>query len=238
VMDSLLELRNVIWEPTMLMLPTSVNLPANSQDVEMDMLILMRNVIQLLQDPALPHAEAIVFSHTVVMELLMLQEEKSVTLDLAETTISQQLDALLDAHKTLVEPSDPPQLEILTEPWPAQDVSTHMLVQPPDLHAPDLFNGWLPNLFKRSLNYKMTNSKMSSELELEEVNEETANSLILSPSELVIVSLPPEELLLLPEVLALLSPENLLFKQHSIFSAEIPLPPQSFNKPLQPLFLY
>lgn len=235
VMDGLPELRNVIWELTMPTLPTSANSTADSQDVVMDTLISMRNVTQLPQVTALPLADLTVRPHTVVMESLMPPEVKNVMLVLT-TTISQQLDVPLVAHKTLVEPSDPQTLETSIEPWPAQDAFTHMLDLPPDHHAQDPSNGWLLNQSKRFLNYKLINSNTSSELESEEVNEEIANSLIPFHSELVTVFPPLDQLPLLPELPAHLFPESPLFKQLSIFSAETPLPPQSSNKPLPLLF--
>jgi hypothetical protein len=79
-----------------------------------------------------------------------------------------------------VEPSDQQQLVILTVLWPVQDVFTLMSVLPPDHHAVDQSNGWLPNPFKRFLNSKLTNSTTSSELELREANEVIVNSPILT----------------------------------------------------------
>jgi len=230
VMDGSLELRNVIWVLTMPTLPTNANSPASSQDAVMDMLTLMRNVIMLHLDPLLLLAEIPVQHLTVEMELSMLSSVKNVIQDLT-IMISHPLGVQLDAHKTLVEPSDPPPLGILIEQWPAPDVSTHTWVLPPDLHAQAQSIGWLHNQSKRFLNYKLTNSNTLLELESREVKKEIANSLILSRQELVIVSPPLDQLPQLPELVVHLFPESLPSKPHSIFSAEIPLKLQFSNKP-------
>jgi len=71
-MDGLLELRNVIWVPTMPTLPTSANSTASSQDVVMDMLTSMKSVTMLPLDLLLLPAEIPVNYHTVEMEPSML----------------------------------------------------------------------------------------------------------------------------------------------------------------------
>jgi hypothetical protein len=165
VMVSSLVLKNAILVPTMPTLPINVRPTAELPDVVMDLRIIMRNAIMLHLDNLLPLAETTVSSLTVEMESLTLSMAKSVMLDLQETLILPQLDVLLDVPSTPAVPSDPQQLVISTEPWLAQVVSMPMLVLLLDLHAVDLFNGWLLNLSKRSRNSKLTNSKMFLELE-------------------------------------------------------------------------
>lgn len=112
VMVLLLDLRSVILELTTPTLPTNVKPPAEFPDVVMDLSTSMKSVIMLLPVNLLLPVEITANSHTVVMESLTLSLERNVTLDSLETLISQQLDAQLDAHSTLAEPSDPPLLEI------------------------------------------------------------------------------------------------------------------------------
>lgn len=136
----LLELRNVTTELTMLMLPTNAKQIADSQDVVMDLLILMKNVIILHLDNLWPPAETHANPHIVVTELSTQFWVKSVIPELTTMT-SQALDVQLVAHKTLVDTTDPLLLVILTEPLLAQDVSMDMLDHQPDHHAQDPFNG-------------------------------------------------------------------------------------------------
>jgi len=124
----------------------------------MDMSISMRSVIMLHPDNLLLPAETTANFHTVATVSLTPFTERNVTLDSQETQISPQLDVLLDAHKILAVPSDPPLLATSTEPWLALDVSILTSGLQLDHHAVDLFNGWLPNLSKRFLNSKLTNS--------------------------------------------------------------------------------
>jgi len=236
VMDLSLELKSVILELEMPMLPTNVSSTADLPDVVMDMLTSMKNVTMLLQDLLLLLAETTANSHTVVMPSLTQSTERNVIRDFPETLILPPLDALLDVPKTLAEPSDQLQLVILTVLWPVQDVSTHMLDLPPDHHAVDQSNGWLPNPSKRFLNSKLINSNTSSELELREANEEIVNSLILTLSENVCVFLNKETSPLQCVLPALPFPESLLFKP-PLISSEATLLKQLFSKlPSQPLF--
>lgn len=141
VMDSKLEMRNAIWDPKTLMLPTNVNLPADFPDVVMDMLTPLRNVIMLLLANLLPPAETPANGPTVEMALLMLFMVRIVITDLVETAISPLLAAPLVAHKIVVVSSILQHKETSTEPWLVQVAFTHMLVHPPDPHAVDQSNG-------------------------------------------------------------------------------------------------
>jgi len=180
VMDLLLELKSVIWEPTMLMLPTNVNLPARPLNAVMDMLITLRNVIMLPLVHLLQLAETTANSHTVETILSMLFMERIVITVSLETTIFLPVDVQLVAPKILVDMSDLLQLETSTEPWPVQDAFMPMLVPPLVPHAVDPSNGWLPNLFKKSLNSKLTNSNTFGEIQLRDLKRVIANSLILT----------------------------------------------------------
>jgi hypothetical protein len=125
----------------MLMLPTNVNLLADSPDVVMDMSTPLRNVIMLLLANLLPPAETPANGPTVEMELLTLSMVRIVITDLVETAISPVLDVQLVAHKTVVVSSILQHKETSTEPWLVQVASTHMLVHPPDPHAVVQSNG-------------------------------------------------------------------------------------------------
>jgi len=229
VMVLLQEAKNVISVPTMPTLLTDANSLAESHDAVMDSRTSMKNVIMPLPVNLLQHAETTVNSPTVEMKSLIVFMEKNVTLDLLETQILPLLDALPDVPSTLVEPSAPPLLVILTELWPVPDVSILMLDLPLDPPAVDLFNGWSLNPSKRSLNSKLTNSKTSLELESEEANVETANSPILILPDNANVSL--QWVMLLPPsvLLALQSPESQLSKPHSMFSTATALKLPSSN---------
>jgi hypothetical protein len=237
VMDLSLDLKSVILELEMPTLPTNANSTADLLDVVMVMLTSMKSVTMLPQDHLLLPAETTANSHTVVTPSLIQFTERNAIKDLLETPMLLPLDVQPDAPKTLVEPSDQHQLVILTVLWPVQDVSTHMLDLPPDHHAVDLSNGWLPNPSKRFLNSKLINSNTSSELVLREVNVVIANSLILTINENVCVFLNKETLPLLSVLHAHQSQESPLFKLQLIFS-EATLLKQLFSKPLfQLLFL-
>jgi hypothetical protein len=237
VMDLSLELKSAILEQEMPTQPTNANLTADLPDVVMVMLTSMKSVIMLPQGHLLLPVEITANSHTVVMLSLTQSTERNAIKDLPETQILLPLDVQLDALKTLVEPSDQQQLVILTVLWPVQDVSILMSVPPPDHHAVDLSNGWLPNPFKRFLNSKLINSNTSLELVLREANVVIANSLILTLYENVCVFLNKETSPLLSVPLAHQSQESPLFKPQLIFS-EATLLKQLFFKLLsQLLFL-
>lgn len=180
VMDSSLDLRNVIWELPMLMPPTNVKLTAKPPNAVMDMLTSMRNVTMLPQELEPQNAEPTANYLTVETELLTQSMVNNAILDLPETLISHQLDAPADVLLTLAHMSELLQLETSTEPWPALDVSTLTLDLPLDHPALDQSNGWLPNLFKRFLNSKLIPSNTSSELESRDHKREIVNSLILT----------------------------------------------------------
>lgn len=228
-MDLSLELRNVIWELPMPTPPTNANLIAESQDAVMVMLIPLRNVIMLPQDNPLLPAETTANSPSVEMVPSIPLSVKSVMLD-QPTTMFHPLVAQLVAHKTLVDFSDPPALETSTELWLVQDASMPTLVQPPDPLAVDQFNGWLPSLFKRSLNSKLTNSLISLEPTSEDLNVEIANSLTHTTKEDANAFLKLETLPLQFVLPVLPSQESPLFKPHSTFWPPTLLRHQSSNK--------
>jgi len=230
-MDSKLEVRNAIWEPTMPTPPTNANSLANPPSVVTDMLTPLRNVITLHQDLPLQLAEATVRDPSVETVLLTPPWERIVITDSLETVMFQPLDAPLDAHKTAVVMSDLPPLEILTELWPVPDVSMLMLDLPLDHLALDLSNGWLLNPSKRSLNSKLTNSNTSGVTQLREPKREIVNSLIPTPPEHVNASPTTEELTPIAVIFAHLFPESLPSKPQLTFLEETPLKLQSSNKP-------
>lgn len=231
VMVLSLDLRSVILELTTLTLQTNVKPLAEFLGVVMVLSTSMKSVIMPLPVNLLLPAEITANSHIVVMELLTLFLERNVTLDFLETLISQQLDAQLDAHSTLVELSDPLPLETSTEPWPAQDASTPTLDLLLDHHAADQSNGWLPNQSKRSLNSKLTNSLLNSELESEEVKEVIVNLVTHTHFDHALASLKMETLLPLSELPAQPFPVNPLFKPPSMFSTPTHLNLPSSTKP-------
>jgi len=230
-MDSKLEVRNAIWEPTMPTPPTNANSTANPPSVVTDMLTPLRNVITMHLDLPLQLAEATVRDPSVEMVLPTPPWERIVITDSLETVIFQPLDVLLDAHKTAVDMFDHPPLEILTELWPVPDVSMLMLDLLLDHPALDPSNGWLLNQSKRSLNIKLTNSNTSGVTILREPKREIVNSLIPTPQECVNASPTPEESTPTAVIPVHLFPESLLSKPQLTFLEETPLKLQSFNKP-------